>query len=116
MLGRIKVVRDVDVVACVLLRKWAEGVDVANCVEGGLVEGCVTAPLRDLDIRGSSVALDLESDVDAMAICLRVAHSCVPLRGGFLGNLLDVIGETSAEGWVLRCDAGSARPSLDAAH
>ncbi len=95
--GRIKVVRHVDVASGVGIGQRREGVDVLDGGESGLVERGVAAALRDLDVGERAVALDLEGDVDAVACGLGVEHAGVPLRGDFLRDLLNVVGEARAE-------------------
>src|ERR1039458_3693655 len=114
--GRIKVVRDVEVGPGVGIGQGAEGVDVLDGAERGLVQSAVAAALRDLDVRERAVAFDLEGDVDAMAVGLRIEHLRVPLLGDLLGDLLDVVGEAGAEAGVGDVGAKGAGLGLDAAH
>src|ERR1700678_1140304 len=114
--GRIKVVRDVDVVSGVGVGQRGEGVDVLDGAEGSLIEGVVAAALGDLDVGDGAVTLDLEGDVDAMAGGLGIEHAGIPLRGYLLGDLLDVVGEAGAEGGVGGGGGEGAGTGLGAAH
>src|ERR1017187_6145665 len=116
VLGRIKVVGDVETGSAVCLGQRRKVVDVLHGAEAGPVEGCVAAGLVNLDMRNRAIALDLEGDVEAMADGLRIEHIGVPLRGYLLVDLLDGGSEFSAEGGVGDVDASGAGAGLDAAH
>src|ERR1035441_1053579 len=116
VLGRIKVVGDVEVGSAVCVGQRRKVVDMLHGAEAGAIERDIAAGLVDLDMRDRAVALDLEGDVEAMADGLRIEHIGVPLRGYLLVDLLDVVSEAGAEGGVGDVDAGGAGAGLDAAH